>query len=318
VRTDSDRDPGAYYLLDVAHHKAKLLTRRYAGIDPKQQLPAEPFTMKARDGLDLHGFVTRPAGGGGPAPMIVIIHGSPEAEKGRDDWYFDSDVQLLAQRGYAVLRVNFRGSGGYGLAFRDRDMMQWGAAMQDDIADATHWAVAQGIADPKRICTFGYNYGAYAALMGVVKDADLYKCAAGFGGPYDLARLRNWTSGIPYRNYQSQHYFQRIFGNDDKQLADRSPVKHAAEIKVPVLLAHGHYDMFVDVKQSEAMRDAIRSSGGSVEFYDYPGEDNHLMDPADRMDFYSHLLNFFDVNIGAGTEGAASAQAVSNQQLATH
>jgi len=318
VKTESDRDPGTFYLLDMVHHKAQFLVRNNPSIDPKQQLASEPFTMKARDGLILNGFVTKPAGSNGPSPMVVVVHGGPIYD--RDDWGFDSEVQLMAQHGYAVLRVNYRGTDGEGLAFREKGTMQWGAAIQDDIADATRWAITQGIADPKRICIYGGSFGAYAALMGVVREPGLYRCAAGFGGVYDLSKLYTW--GDLRRNYYSSqlwlHYLQHVIGQDDKQLADRSPITHAAEIKIPVFLAHGHMDGRVDVRQSEYMRDALEKAGNSPQYVDYPLEVNGIADPADRIDFYTRLINFFDANLGPSTVSTSQATVGSNQQAAAH
>jgi dipeptidyl aminopeptidase/acylaminoacyl peptidase len=319
VKTVSDRDPGTYYLIDMVSHKAKFLVRSYPSIDPKQQLASEPFSMKARDGLPLSGFVTKPAGSAGPSPMIVVVHGGPYGE--RDSWAFDPEVQLLAQHGYAVLRINYRGSEGEGVPFRNKGVMQWGAAMQDDVTDATRWAITQGIADPKRICIYGGSYGAYSALMGAIKEPGLYRCAAGYAGAYDLSKLYTWNDYLNDSYYNShlwEHYLSRVIGQDDKQLADRSPVKRAGEIKIPVFLAHGHKDGRVDVRHSEAMRDALEKAGHSSEYIDYPLEPHGLVDPADRLDFFTRLVNFFDTNLGSGVANTPQAAASGNQQVAAH
>ncbi|WP_158544922.1 alpha/beta hydrolase family protein [Dyella monticola] len=312
VSTENDRDPGAFYLLDVAHHKATLLARKYPSIDPKKGLPTEPFAMKARDGLPLYGFVTRPAGARTAAPAVVIVHGGPYDID--DEWGFDPEVQLLAQHGYAVVRVNFRGSAGFGLPFAERGYRQWGAAMQDDVTDATHWAIDQGIADPKRICIYGASYGGYAALMGVVREPSLYRCAAGLSGVYDLSKMYSW--GDTHRSDLGVYYLHRVLGSDKAQLDSRSPAKHGADIKVPVLLAHGVYDVRAPIYHAEEMRGALNSAGNAPEYLRYDNEGHGLGTVDHRVDFYSHLLGFLDANLGVKTADTSAQVAPDPTQQA--
>jgi dipeptidyl aminopeptidase/acylaminoacyl peptidase len=315
VATEDDRDPGAFYLLDVPHHKAVLLARKHPTIDPKKGVPTEAFTMKARDGLSLYGFVTRPVGSSGPVPTIVMVHGGPYQIS--DDWTFDPEVQLLAQHGYAVVRVNYRGSGGFGLPFVQRGYRQWGAAMQDDVTDATHWAIEQGIADPKRICIYGASYGGYAALMGAVREPGLYRCTAGLAGVYDLSKQYSW--GDIHRDDYGMSYLHRVLGSDKAQLDDRSPAKRAADIKVPVLLAHGDLDGRVPINHAEEMRSALIKAGNTPEYFRYHGEGHGLGLTDHRNDFYAHLLDFLDANLGMKAVNASSptAQDADRQAFAT-
>ncbi|MEO6927411.1 MAG: alpha/beta fold hydrolase, partial [Rhodanobacter sp.] len=184
VRVDADMDPGTFYLYDRDTRKLTSLLAVAAWIDPMKMAAKQPFDFKARDGLPLHGYISYPPGEEKAThlPMVVYVHGGPYGV--RDDWYYDPDVQALATRGYAVLQVNYRGSGGYGYAFEKAGWREWGGKMQDDVTDATRWAIAQGIADPTRICIFGASYGGYAALEGAVKEPDLYKCTIGYVGVY--------------------------------------------------------------------------------------------------------------------------------------
>ena len=297
VLTDSDRDPGTFYLLDRQHQKATLLFHSKPWIDPAQELPNEAFSMPARDGLPLSGFLTLPAQAPGAVPMIVMVHGGPYLV--RDDWSFDEETQLLAQHGYAVLRVNFRGSAGFGLPFEQKGYMQWGAAMQDDVTDATRWAIAQGIADPKRICIYGGSYGGYAALMGAVREPGLYRCAAGLAGVYDLSKQYKW--GDIHQSKWGLAYLRRVIGQDPKQLAARSPSAHAGEITIPVLLAHGSLDGRVEVKHAKEMRNALGKAGHPPEYLEYPYEGHGLASPEHLADFYAHLLQFFDANLGVAS-----------------
>ncbi|WP_158881010.1 alpha/beta fold hydrolase [Rhodanobacter sp. L36] len=297
VWTQSDRDPGSFYLLDREHRKADLLFRSKPWIDPTQQLSSEPFELKARDGLPLFGFMTLPAGGAKSAPMIVMVHGGPYYV--RDDWDFDAETQMLAQHGFAVLRVNFRGSSGFGRPFQEKGYMQWGAAMQDDVTDATRWAIRQGIADPDRICIYGGSYGGYAALMGVVREPALYRCAAGLAGVYDLSKQYKW--GDIRRSDRGLDYLRRVIGQDPLQLANRSPSAHAAQITVPILLAHGTLDGRVDIKHAKEMSNALAKAGHPPEYLEYQYEGHGLAAPEHLADFYTHLLQFFDTHLKART-----------------
>jgi dipeptidyl aminopeptidase/acylaminoacyl peptidase len=189
LHVDSDVNPGDYYLFDTATKHADFLRAGRVWIDPKQMRPKEPVTLKARDGLELHGYLTR-AAGEGPHPMVVLPHGGPHGI--RDYWEFDWEVQLLASRGYTVLQVNYRGSGGYGMDFESAGYREWGAKMQDDVTDATRWAIDQKIASADRICIYGASYGGFAALMGAAREPDLYRCAIGYAGVYDLQLI--WES----------------------------------------------------------------------------------------------------------------------------
>lgn len=180
----SDISPGDYYLFDIEKKNARYIQAARAWINPELMRPKEPIAVLARDGQRLHGYVTRPRDGAGPFPLIVLPHGGPHGL--RDHWNFDWEVQLLANRGYAVLQINFRGSGGYGVDFAQAGYGEWGALMQDDLTDATRWAVSEGITDADSICIVGSSYGDYAALMGLVREPDLYRCAIGHAGVYDL------------------------------------------------------------------------------------------------------------------------------------
>jgi dienelactone hydrolase len=303
IRTISDRDAGSFYLLDRVNHKAQLLFRSYPSLDPKQQLPSEPFTMHARDGLALTGFVTRPAAHAGPSPMIVLVHAGPDNES--DQWYFDSEAQMFAQHGYAVLRVNYRGSNGFGKSFYEMGYRQWGASMQDDVTDATKWAITQGIADAKRICIYGTYYGGYAALMGAAREPTLYRCAASNSGIYDLSQLSRWY--IRGETLEQTSSLSEMLGNDTRQLKDRSPLTHASDIKVPVLIAHSRVDGVVSIGLAEQMRDSLAKSGNTPVYLDYQDEFGGLETDDQRIDFYSHLLNFFDANLGMSQSNTATS-----------
>lgn len=302
----SDREPGTYYLLDRAAKKATILARSYPWLVPEKQGSQKPFTMKARDGLTLHGLLTLPPGSSGKnLPMVVLPHGGPHGVL--DAWGYDPELQILAQHGYAVLQVNYRGSGGYGWQFEAKGYRQWGRAMQDDVTDATKWAIAEGVADPKRICIYGASYGGYAAMMGPIREPGLYQCAAGLAGVFDLGKMYKW--GSIRRSDHGQRYLKRVLGEDQAELAANSPAKQVDKLTVPVLLAHGYRDARVDVKHAQLMARELGKRKRPVEYQEYSNTGHHLVLPKHRLDFYTRLLRFLDANIGSGATATTATTA---------
>lgn len=297
VETDSDIDPGSIYLFDTQKKNADFVMARGKDIDPEKMAKMQAFELKARDGVQLHGFLTVPKGSDGThLPLVVYPHGGPFDI--RDEWGYDTDVQLLAASGYAVLQLNYRGSGGYGYVFEKLGAQQWGGTMQDDLTDATHWAIDQSIADANRICIYGASYGAYAALEGVAKEPGLYKCAVGYVGVYDLPKVRNESS---FGSRSGRTWRSDWIGNDAAQLDAASPNRHADRIKVPVFLAAGRADFVAPVEHTEKMETALRQAGVPVETLYYPKEGHGFYDVEHRREFYTRLLDFLDRNIGDGT-----------------
>ncbi len=243
-----------------------------------------------------------PKSSGKNLPMVVLPHGGPYEVM--DAWGYDPEVQILAQHGYAVLQVNFRGSGGYGRQFSDRGDRQWGRAMQDDVTDATRWAIAQGVADPRRICIYGASYGGYAALMGTIREPGLYRCAVGLSGVFDLGKMYKW--GSIRRSDFGQIYLKRVLGEDKAELAANSPAKLADKITVPVLLAHGTRDARVDIKQAQLMKHELNRLRMPVELIEYPATGHTIMIEAHRLDFYARLLAFLGTYIGPGATTVAA------------
>ncbi len=294
VQTWNDRNPGDFYLFDKQAKTADLLLSRAEWFDPRQAAPTRPIALNARDGLPLHGYLTVPKGSDGKMqPMVVLPHGGPFWE--RDTWDFDSHVQLLADAGYAVLRLNFRGSSGYGRAFEEAGARQWGKAMQDDLTDATRWAIEQGIADPERICIYGASYGAYAALMGVAREPSLYQCAVGYVGVYDLPTMH--THGDIQERGSGETYLREWIGERD-QLAAVSPNNLADRIEVPVFLAAGGEDERTPIEHSEMMERALRVAGVPVETLYYDTEGHGFYVQEHRREYYTRLLDFFARHLG--------------------
>ena len=302
VEVRSDRDPGSFYLFDTVNKKASFLLARRDWIDPGKMAEERPVELKARDGLALHGFLTIPHGSNGKnLPMVVLPHGGPFGVA--DAWGFDSETQILASAGYAVLQVNFRGSSGYGRAFTQAGAREWGGKMQDDVTDATQWAVGQAIADPPRICIYGASYGGYAALEGVAKEPSLYKCAAGYVGVYDLPLM--FSKGDTRELESGRNYMHDWIG-EPSELGKVSPVNQAASIKVPVFLAAGGEDERAPIEHSERMEKALRAAGVPVETMFIRTEGHGFYTTEHQTAFSQKLLAFLSTNIGGGAPHATA------------
>lgn len=300
----SDVDPGEYYLVDHASGKAHFIAASSERLDPRQMSPTRPVRFAARDGLQIEGFLTLPRDwpAGAAGPMVVMPHGGPIGVF--DRWGFDPEVQLLASRGYAVFRVNFRGSGNYGRAFREAGHRQWGRKMQDDLTDATRWAIAEGVAAPGRICLYGASYGAYAAMMGLIREPDLYACGIGNVGVYDMPQLyREESVGSRY----SRTYMDQILGSSELEAI--SPPSLAAGVRAPVLLGAGGDDRTAPPHHTRSMRRALRNAGVPVEMKIYTSEGHGYFDPENQRDWANRVLALLERTIGQGRPAAASPAA---------
>ena len=293
VQVYSDRNPGQIYLFDSQAQRLTPFIDRASWLDRNRLATVRPVRFKARDGVEIEALLTVPAGSDGKnLPMIVNPHGGPFGVQ--DLWGFNPEPQILAAHGYAVLQVNFRGSGGYGKAFRELGRKQWGFTMQDDLTDATQWAIREGVAAADRICIYGASYGGYASLMGVAKEPTLYRCAVGYVGVYDLNML--WTMGdIPGSAY-GKDFLSTHVGKDN--LDAGSPNKQVARIQVPVFLAAGGADERAPIEQSKLMERALKSAGKPVETLYYDTEGHGFVKREHQVAFYMQLLGFFQRHIG--------------------
>jgi dipeptidyl aminopeptidase/acylaminoacyl peptidase len=238
---------------------------------------------------------------------VLLIHGGPQA---RDALGWNPEVQFLANRGYAVLRLNFRGSAGYGRRFEQAGHRQWGLAMQDDVADAAKWLVEQGIADPERIAIYGASYGGYSALMGVIKNPDLFRCAVSLAGVTQIPKLLQREARLYGRT--AKHLNLETVGDwigDAEQLRRVSPAENAERVGAPVLIAHGDMDTVVDPDQAELMADALTRAGKPFERLVLEGEPHGLYFEATRLKFYAALESFLAKHLQARPEPPAPAPA---------
>ena len=300
----ADTDPGTFYLYDRTANKVSPLLARAAWVNPEQMASMQPFEFAARDGLMLQGYVSFPPNqeNAKHLPMVVFVHGGPFGI--RDRWGYDEDVQALATRGYAVLQVNYRGSGGYGYDFERAGWKEWGGKMQDDVTDATHWAISQGIADPQRICIFGASYGGYAALEGAVKEPDLYKCAIGYVGVYDLGLM--FTRGDIPQSIYGTNYLDRVLGHDTNAQA-RSPINQLDHLKAKVMLVVGGKDYRVPPIQGRHLHAELLKRHIAHEWMEKPGEMHGFYDEANVAELYTNVAQFLDANIGSGATTSRKA-----------
>ncbi|MBL8769934.1 MAG: S9 family peptidase [Phenylobacterium sp.] len=289
VAVDSARDGPGYALVDLGARKGAWLAARYEKILPEDIAKVQALRFKASDGLQLTGYLTLP--NGQPArnlPLVVLAHGGPEA---RDTPGFDWWSQAIASRGYAVLRVNFRGSDGFGRGFVEAGYGQWGRKMQTDLSDGVRHLAAQGLVDPKRVCIAGASYGGYAALAGATLDPGVYRCAASVAGLSDLRRL------VEDEGRVSQRYWKRFMGVQklgDPALAEISPLTHVGRVSIPILLVHGRDDTVVPLEQSRIMAEALQKAGKPVEYVVQDGEDHWLSRGETRLQMLTATMAFIE------------------------
>src|ERR1043166_700678 len=259
VKAWSDRNPGTYYLFDALNLRLEAIASRQPWIKRQEMSPMKAIQRSARDGLSIHGYLTTPLDRPEKnLPLVLLVHGGPFGF--RDVWGFDSEVQFLANRGYAVLQINYRGSGGYGTAFEEAGYRQWGRKMQDDLSDGAQWAVVQGVADPRRICIMGASYGGYAAMAGLAFTPELYRCGVNLFGPTDLFRFFNERTETP----DVLEYLTKRLGHEKDGLLAVSPAYHADNIKVPVFMCYGQLDSRVHIEHGYAMQKALKRAGNPI------------------------------------------------------
>jgi dipeptidyl aminopeptidase/acylaminoacyl peptidase len=284
----TDRRDGApaVYFYDARAGSAKQIASTYAGLERTRLPPREPYTYKARDGVEIPGYLTRPLGATGVVPLVVLPHGGPAA---RDVGGFDWMAHFLASRGYAVLQPNFRGSGGFGKAWQDAGHGQWGVGvMQHDVSDGVAALVSAGIADAERVCIVGGSYGGYAALAGAAFTPELYRCAVAIAGVSDLRKMLQSTENRGGTFSSALSYWRLAMGVDEspestERLRAASPIENVANVRAPVLLIHGLDDTVVPIIQSRDMESALRAAGKTVEFVELEGEDHWLSGARTRL-----------------------------------
>jgi dipeptidyl aminopeptidase/acylaminoacyl peptidase len=300
VQSDGDRTQGSYHLLTWEEHGARRELTPLFDANPwlaeDDLSPMRPISYQSRDGLKIHGYLTVPAGVEPKnLPLVLNPHGGPWY---RDSWGFNPEIQFLANRGAAVLQVNYRGSTGYGKAFWEASFGQWGLAMQDDLTDAVRWAVEQGIADPARVAIYGGSYGGYATLAGVTKEPELFACAVSYCG---VSNIFTWLEAFPPYWEILRAMIHEMVGDPDRdaeRLKATSPLFHVDRIRCPLLVAQGANDPRVRKGESDRIVAALREQGVEVEYLVKDGEGHGFENEENQFDFYRAMERFLARHLG--------------------
>ncbi len=296
LRTYSDKTMGAYYFYDLNTKELIKLAEISPWLNAENMADMNPIHYQSRDGLTVNGYLTLPRGVNAKnLPVVVNPHGGPWY---RDSWGFNPEVQFLANRGYAVLQMNFRGSTGYGRRFKEIGYKQWGKSMQDDITDGVNWLIEEGIADPAKIGIYGGSYGGYAVLAGLTFTPDLYACGIDYVG---ISNIFTFLQTIPPYWEPLREMFYEMIGDPEKDkelLIQVSPVFHADKIKAPLLIAQGANDPRVNKNESDQMVDALKKRGITVEYIVKENEGHGFYNEENRFDFYNAVEKFLGGHLG--------------------
>jgi dipeptidyl aminopeptidase/acylaminoacyl peptidase len=299
-----DDGPVAFYAYDRQTRKVTFLFDNQPDLNKYTLATMEPISFTSRDGLTIHGYLTLPVKTEGKnLPLVLNVHGGPQA---RDNWGYNPEAQWLANRGYACLQVNYRGSTGYGKEFLSAGDREWGGKMHDDLVDAVLWAIKQGIADPQKVAIYGGSYGGYAALVGATFTPDLFCCAVDIVGPSNLITLLR--SVPPYWSALLVSLYRRV-GNpdtDEEFLNSRSPLFKVDQIKIPMLIAQGANDPRVKQAESEQIVEAMKKRGIDYEYMLFPDEGHGFAKPENRLKFYAAAEKFLAKHLGGRFEESNS------------
>ena len=288
----SDKSRGTYYYYDVEKNQLTELGEISPWLNENNMAEMKPIKYQSRDGLTIHGYLTLPKGSNGKnLPVVVNPHGGPWA---RDTWGYRSEIQFLANRGFAVFQMNFRGSTGYGREFWERSFKEWGKSMQDDITDGVNWLIDEGIADPKRIAIYGASYGGYATLAGLTFTPDLYACGVDYVG---VSSLFTFMESIPpyWELYRTMLY--EMVGHPEKDkdlLSSASPLLHIDKIKVPLFIAQGANDQRVKKSESDQIVEALQKAGVDVPYMVKDNEGHGFYNEENQFDFYRAMEKFLN------------------------
>ena len=290
IRTYSDRSLGSYYFYDLQTKQLEKISEVSPWIDEKDMAVMQPIQYLSRDGLTINGYLTLPKGKNKNLPVVINPHGGPWH---RDSWGFNPEVQLMANRGYAVLQMNFRGSTGFGKMFWEKSFKQWGRRMQDDISDGVQWLINQGYADPKRIAIYGGSYGGYATLAGVAFTSELYTCAVSYVG---VSNLFTFMKTIPpyWKPYLEMMY--KMVGNpetDKAEMAAASPALHVDKIKASLFVIQGANDPRVNIDESDQIVRSLRKRNIEVPYMVKYNEGHGFHNEENRFEVYQAMMGFF-------------------------
>ncbi|MGF1494016.1 MAG: alpha/beta fold hydrolase [Microcoleaceae cyanobacterium] len=295
----TDDGPVRYYVFDRATKSHTFLFTNKPKLEGLPLAPMEPISYTARDGLTIHAYLTRPVGVPTPAPTVLLVHGGPWA---RDTWGYDSQAQWLANRGYAVLQINYRGSTGYGKDFLNAANREWAAKMHDDLIDGVKWLVDQSVAQPDKIAIMGGSYGGYATLVGLTFTPEVFACGVDIVGPSNLVTLMQ--SIPPYWEPIRANFYHRVGNLDTEEefLKSRSPLFFVDRIQKPLLIGQGANDPRVKQAESEQIVEAMQKAGKPVEYALYTDEGHGFARPENRLHFYAIAEEFLAKYLGGRFE----------------
>ena len=303
-----DNAPVSTYAYDRASKKARLLFTDRPALAKYQLAKMQPISFQARDGMTLYGYLTLPVGlEPRNLPMVLLVHGGPWQ---RDLWGLNNEVQWLANRGYAVLQIEFRGSEGYGKDYFNAGDREWGGKMHDDLIDGKNWAVKQGYADGKKVCIMGGSYGGYATLVGLTFTPDEFVCGV---DSFGISNLVTWIRSWPFNAAFAHALFKRRIGDVETEqefLKSRSPLFKVDQIKAPLLIGQGANDPRVKQAESDQIVEAMRKNGKTVEYIVFPDEGHGFARPENRLKFYAAAEPFLAKYLGGRAEPPSEAEKV--------
>ncbi|MDP2685751.1 MAG: S9 family peptidase [Aequorivita sp.] len=296
VYVANDKSRGSYYFFDKQSDELRKIADLSPWLNPDQMASMSPIKYTSRDGLTINGYLTLPVGREAKnLPVIINPHGGPWA---RDNWGYNPEVQLLANRGYAVLQMNFRGSTGYGREFWEKSFKQWGQTMQNDITDGVHWLIDEGIADSTRVAIYGGSYGGYATLAGITNTPDLYAAAVDYVG---VSNLFTFMETIPpYWEPMKEMIYEMVGNpntNDSIMMKANSPVFQVDKIKAALFVAQGANDPRVNKDESDQMVEALQKKGVHIQYMLKEDEGHGFRNEENRFDFYNAMTEFLDENL---------------------
>jgi len=294
IYASNDRAAGSYYLYNKESNKFSLLFSNMEHLKSKALSESIPIKFTASDGREVNGYITYPAGipETQNVPLVTLVHGGPMA---RDYWSFDREVQLLAAQGYAVLRLNFRGSTGYGASFEAGSKRQWGGRVQKDIIEGTKWAIQQGGISEDKVCIMGGSFGGYSALQSAILAPELFRCVVGVAGVYDLAMM--FEEGDVPNLLFGKAYLQNQLGTDKELMRQYSPVHNVHKLQAPVLIAHGEKDVRVPIEHAEALRDAMDKHKKEYEWFVKDTETHGFYDQKNRTEYFERVIVFLSKHL---------------------
>jgi len=300
IRTYSDKSLGSYYLYTKKTNSLEKLADLSPWINEENMAEMKPISYKSRDNETISGYLSVPVGVKAQnLPVIIFPHGGPWL---RDSWGYNNTVQFFCNRGYAVLQMNYRGSKGYGKKFYEAGFKEWGGKIQDDITDGAEWLIKQGIADKEKIAIYGYSFGGYSALMGMIKNPTLYKCGISYCG---VINLFGFLSSVPDYWSPFKDMLYETIGNpskDSTMLANGSPYQNVKKIKQPLFIAQGANDPKVSIKDTDSFVKKLKENKNKVEYFVKENEGHTFLNEENRIELFKQIEKFLSKNIGGRSE----------------